>query len=466
MNPWYHPAKLIPLLAGLLGAIVVAQWLIRTRPPINVPARVPGTDTAGKTNLPLTGPAKLTGTLTKSGAVPASLPGSWPRFRGPNGDDISPGPAPLSESWSPSGPPRLWSVDLGEGYAGAAVLNSRVYVLDYDQLKNRDTLRCLSLADGQEIWSRSYPVKVKRNHGMSRTVPAVTSKYVVTIGPKCQVVCLDSITGDFRWGIDMVNEFHARVPPWYAGQCPLIDGDRAILAPGGVSMMIAVDCAKGQVLWKTPNPHLWNMTHSSIVPVTFEGKKMYVYCASGGVVGVSADDGKLLWETDAWKVNIATVPSPVVVGDGKILLTGGYDAGSMLLQLEDDSGKIVPRVEWRLTPDLLGSDQQTPIFYQGHIYAVIPDGELACLDLAGHSLWTSGSGGRFGLGPYLIAGGMIYLVNDTGTLTLARATPEKYEPLAQAKVLTGHDSWGPLAMAGKRLIARDLTRMVCLDVGK
>ena len=34
----------------------------------------------------------------------------------------------------------------------------------------------------------------------------------------------------------------------------------------------------------------------------------------------------------------------------------------------------------------------------------------------------------------------------------------------QAQVLTGHDSWGPMAMAGGRLILRDLTRMVCLDV--
>jgi len=60
--------------------------------------------------------------------------------------------------------------------------------------------------------------------------------------------------------------------------------------------MIAVDIATGKVLWKTPNPHDWNMTHSSIVPVEFGGKKMFVYCGSGGGAGISADDGKLLWE--------------------------------------------------------------------------------------------------------------------------------------------------------------------------
>ena len=147
----------------------------------------------------------------------------------------------------------------------------RAYVLDYDQTARRDVLRCLSLADGQEIWNRSYPIEVKRNHGMSRTVPTVTDKYVVTLGPKCQVLCVDAQSGDYRWGIDLVREYHAKVPAWYAGQCPLIDGDKVILAPGGDALLIAVDCATGKVLWKTPNPHGWNMTHSSIIPITFHG---------------------------------------------------------------------------------------------------------------------------------------------------------------------------------------------------
>jgi outer membrane protein assembly factor BamB len=44
------------------------------------------------------------------------------------------------------------------------------------------------------------------------------------------------------------------------------------------------------------------------------------------------------------------------------------------------------------------------------------------------------------------------------------AKPDGYNQLAQAQVLNGHDSWGPMAMAGGRLIVRDLTRMVCLDI--
>ena len=50
----------------------------------------------------------------------------------------------------------------------------------------------------------AIPVAVKRNHGMSRTVPAVTDKYVVAIGPKCDVSCLDPATGKPYWLIDLV----------------------------------------------------------------------------------------------------------------------------------------------------------------------------------------------------------------------------------------------------------------------
>ncbi len=405
----------------------------------------------------------LAGVFTRGEGVPSSLPGIWPGFRGPELDGLAPETS-LARTWPPSGPTVLWSRELGEGHAGAAVFGGCVYLLDYDQAAQRDVIRCLSLDDGREIWSRAYRVKIKRNHGMSRTVPAVSAKHVITLGPKCHVVCCDRVTGEYRWGMDLVRQFGTKVPPWYAGQCPLLDGDRLILAPGGSALMIAVDAATGKVLWKTPNPRRWEMTHSSILPLTFAGRRMYVYCASGGVVGVDADCGALLWETDAWKISIATVPTPVEIGKGRLLLTGGYEAGAAILQLTQQQGRIVPRLERRFPANEFGSDQQTPIFYQGYIYGVIPGGQLVCLDPSGRRLWASGSTHRFGLGPYLIADGLIYLMNDSGTLTLVEATPAGYHQRAQARILEGHDSWGPLALVGGRLLARDLTRMVCVDV--
>ena len=301
---------------------------------------------------------------------------------------------------------------------------------------------------------------------MSRTVPAVTNEHVVSLGPKCQVCCLDAVSGKYQWGIDLVREYGTTVPAWYAGQCPLIDGERVILAPGGSCLMLAVELATGKVLWKTPNPRDWKMTHVSIAPMDIGGRKTYVYCGHRGVAGVAADDGSLLWETPDWKISIATVATPVPVPDNKIFLSGGYEAGSMMLEITGAAAKWQAKPAFRLDADTFGATQQTPILFENHLYGVRPNGELVCLDLQGKLIWASGMSHRFGLGPFLIAQGRIFVMDDNGELTMAQASPDGFHPLAHAKVLDGHDAWGPMALAGGRLIARDLTRLVCLDLRK
>jgi outer membrane protein assembly factor BamB len=272
------------------------------------------------------------------------------------------------------------------------------------------------------------------------------------------------MTGQFRWMLDLVRDFGATVPPWYAGQCPLIDNDKAIIAVGGDALMVAVDCETGKIIWQSPNVHRWVMTHSSVIPTEFAGKRMYVYCASGGVVGISSEDGSILWENAEWKIRVANVPSPVVASDGLIFLSGGYNAGSMMLRLAEDAGKWRAETLFKLEPEVFGAEQQTPILFDGHIYGVRQDKQMACIDLKGNLIWASGSNKKFGLGPFMIANGLIYAMNDSGLLRVIEATPAGYVQLAEAKVLEGPDSWGPMAVAAGRLILRDLNRMICLDI--
>ena len=231
--------------------------------------------------------------------------------------------------------------------------------------------------------------------------------------------------------------------------------------------MIAVDCETGKVVWETPNPRGWDMTHTSIIPMEFGGVHMYLYAGSGGVAGVDAQTGKVLWETTAWKVKIAAVPSPVPLGDGRILLTGGYDAGSMMIRLMPSGDGFNVETLWIAKPDVFGAEQQTPIFYKGNIYGVIPGGQLVCLDPeTGKQKWNSGKN-RFGIGPYLIAGGVIYVKSDTGTLSVIPADPQEFRLMGSAEVIPkGHECWGPMALASGKLLVRDLTRMVCLDLTK
>ena len=453
-----------PILMGICAtAGIISLWLwLGGDLTVPLEERVPGMDKTGEilsTTGSRTGPA---GVLIQAGGVPAELTGAWPCFRGEHLDNIS------TETFAPIPKggrfPVFWSIDVGEGFAGAAIREGRVYLLDYDREKKADALRCLSLADSEEIWRYTYPVNVKRNHGMSRTVPFVTDEVVVALGPKCHVTCLDARSGEKKWSLDLVHAYGAEIPPWYAGQNPLIDQNRVILAPGGSALMAAFDCQTGETIWETPNPHEWQMTHSSITPMEFNGKRFYVYCASGGVVGVAAEDGRLLWETDEWKIRIANVPSPVILEDGRIFLCGGYEAGSMMLNLEEKEGRIVPNILYRMEAERFGSATQTPLYYKGYFYGVRPDEQLVCFDPEGNEKWASTGAYKFGLGAYMIAGSMIYVLNDMGLLSRVEATPEAFRLVDQTQVLEGSDSWGPIALASGRMILRDLTKMVCLEV--
>lgn len=456
--------KLLPAGLAVAGGAALLSLLLMQGRGAYVPLRVPILENEAK---PPEETADFVGELTTSDGVASALPGVWPGFRGPNSNAIvaEEAPSSLNLAWEAQPPRAVWGIELGEGYAGAAVAGGRVYVLDYDQERQGDVVRCLSLDDGREIWRFFYPVKIKRNHGMSRTVPVVTEDSVITLGPKCHVVCLDAVTGELRWKRDLVREDGAEVPPWYAGQCPLVDGGRLILGVGGPdALVMALDFRTGEVIWQTPNPSGWKMTHSSVVPMDLGGEKSYVYCASGGVVGVSSTDGRLLWEYPDWHINIANVPTPVVIDSERVFLTGGYNTGSMMLAVKPGGGAYVPEALFRLDPKVFGSDQQTPIYYDGYIYGVRPDGQLACLDTDGRIRWTSSSARKFGLGPYTIIDGFIFVMNDEGHLTVARATPDAYTQMTAARVLQGHDSWGPMAFVSGRLLVRDLTRMVCLDI--
>jgi outer membrane protein assembly factor BamB len=415
--------------------------------------------------------------LTTGPGIPSDWPGSWSCFRSDALNALVQDGPKLARSWPESGPPVLWTIDLGEGYAGAAVRNGRAYIMDYDQVARMDALRCVSLDDGQEIWRHAYPVDIKRNHGMSRPMPAVTDEYCVAIGPKCHVSCVNAITGEQQWPalIDMVERYGAEWPEWYGGQCPLIyDGD-VILAPSGPdALLVAINLETGEERWErpTPNPSLWKQTHTSVTPMTLaDGRETFVYAASRGVVGVDAKTGEILWTTNEWLVKIATCPSPVVLPDDRLFFCGGYNSGALIVSVVPQPGAAEPyraEVVRRLTPEEFGSTQHTPVLYENRLYGFRQqDRQFACLDINGDVLWSSGRTVRFGDadGPYIIADGLIFLLDGKrATLTMAEATPDGYRPLGSCQPLAGHDAWGPMTLVEGRLILRDLTRMTCLDI--
>ncbi len=467
--------KTIVFVLFIAAVLTVLVWWIVKNPVSELTESLPGTDNRVSRADSILEVINIGEHFERFGEAPPALSETWPRFRGIDFDNISKSPVKLIDGFNGRAPEILWSYELGEGHAGPAIYKGTVYLLDYDEGKRADMLRCFSLADGKEIWRRWYRINVKRNHGMSRTVPAVTKDFILTIGPRSHVMCLDREDGDFLWGLDIEKDYETEIPFWYTGQCPLIDKGKAILATGGKAMIIAVDCATGEILWETPNELGWKMSHSSIMPYTFGGRRMYVYSAVGGVMGIAADgpdEGTVLWSSSEWNHSVVA-PSPVCLPDGKIFLTAGYGAGSMVLQLGVENGKYTAEVLQEYKPkDGLACEQQTPLVFENHLLAVLPKdaatlrNQLVCVhpDDCTNIIWSSGKTSRFGLGPYMIADGKIFLLSDDGTLTIIRPSVRKYLQMDQVKIFDGHDAWAPLAIADGYLVLRDSKRMVCIKI--
>lgn len=477
--------KIFTGIASVFFAGLLAWWFIDDHYPADIYLREPGMD-----NRPVSEPRPeniIIGEFFDTlGQFDEAVEGEWPRFRGTDFDNIAKDTFALSEEWDSTGPPVVWKISMGEGYAGAAVKNSRVYVLDYNERRKADMLRCFSLKTGVELWRRWYYVDMKRNHGYSRTIPAVTDDYVLTLGPRSHVMCVESVTGNLLWTLDIEKEYGIPgsakgkiTPDFYSGQCPLIDQDVAVIATGGKALMIGIRCSDGKLLWQTPNRDSMRMSHGSVIPMTIHGRKMYVYNAIGGVVGVAAqgeETGKLLWVTKEWSP-ATTAASPLYLGNNEIAVFGSYGAGGARIRIDfDGTNYTAVLVESHKAMEGLASDQQTPILIGDYIWAVLPENagplkkQLVCYhksDLR-NPVWSSGKDMRFGrgLGPYIVKDNRMLLLDDDARLYDFRIDGPSAELIGQYKIMEGIEAWGPIALAGNYLILRDARNMVCLFTGK
>jgi outer membrane protein assembly factor BamB len=301
-------------------------------------------------------------------------------------------------------------------------------------------------------------------------VPAVDGTYVFSLDPKCVLHCLDAQTGTELWrkkfaGQD--SDYNSQIPPWYNGQCPLIEPDRVIVAPGGDALVVALDKATGNEIWRTPNPESWPMSHASVMPAELGGVRQYLWCTLKGLVGVAAEDGRLLWSFPR-KFNVAVAPSPLAIGNDRVFMTAGYDAGSVMLRITNSGGqfKVAPLFDW--AEGGWSSDVHTPMVYKDHIFGVSRNkrGLLTCMDLDGNPVWTSAGQASFERGSYILADGLLYILEGkTGMLRMLEASTTEYKELGSAQVLSGYDVWGPIALSNGKMVLRDMRKMVCIEVG-
>jgi outer membrane protein assembly factor BamB len=457
----------------LVYAGIVTGWHLYS-PERNFVLQTPGADNRPPETARKANDVRIGEFFMRYDEITSSLTGKWTCFRGETFTNIihtSENIAPGEEDYA-----ALWSVETGEGHAAPVICNGLVYFLDYDEGLSSDMLRCFSLESGKELWRRWYRVPMKRNHGFSRTAPAVSDDCIITLGPQGHLMCCHPVSGELKWSIDMQREFKTEVPFWYAGQCPRVDGGTLVIAPAGEETLLAgIDCRTGETVWQTPNTLKYKMSHSSVTPMVLNGKKTYVYVGVGGVCGVSAekgDMGTLLWNVSKWQPSVVA-PSPLQLSAGSIFLVAGYGTGGALLRVSRNGSKWDASIVEQYKPkDGLSSEQQTPILYKDMIITVMPkDGGSLRDRLVIYSpsdlhtpVWSSGADERFGLGPYLVINNYLFVFKEDGELYVYGIQSGSMRLVKKQRIMDGVDAWGPMAYADGKLIVRDAHVVKCLKI--
>jgi hypothetical protein len=145
-------------------------------------------------------------------------------------------------------------------------------------------------------------------------------------------------------------------------------------------------------------------------------------------------------------------------------VTGGYGAGSVLIEIEKNENSYAVN-EVMKTADFL-THIHPAILYKGHLYSQCTDvfvqEGFGCMDLEGNIKWKTGKDPSFGRGGFILADDMIISSDGEKMLYLIDPTPAEFKVLAQAELLDTKQSWAPLALSDGKLVIRDQKQMKCV----
>jgi outer membrane protein assembly factor BamB len=413
--------------------------------------------------------------LLSGGSVFAA---DWPSIYGPRRDNASEQKG-LLRTWPAEGPKVLWTLPVAVGFGGPAIAGGKVYLLDRDE-KVGDTLRVLDLASGKELWTFAYAAPGSFMFAGSRATPTVDGDFVYTVGPMGELHAISTKTHKPVWQKNIWKDFGgaAELPRWAIVQNPLIYGDLLIVAPQTKEAgVVAYDKLTGALKWKSaPLSGIPGYVTPSIIKVASEDHLVMVTGAAGSgrnardgsVNGLDPRTGKLLWTYGDWQC-IIPVPQAVDAGQNRVLVTGGYRAGSAMIKVEKKADGTFAVTELFKNPDF-GAHTHPPVMHEGNFYAHYTTNErsdgLVAMSADGQVKWKTDQQPSFVRGGAILADGLLLASDGNTKLYLIEPSPAGFKPLASAVILEAGDNWAPLALADGKLLVRGQKELKALQVAK
>ena len=410
-------------------------------------------------------------TVALLGLADAAHAEDWPGFQGADRDGVVQDGQLLTD-WPDAGPRVLWSHDTGQGFGGAAIRGGKTYLLDRDGTAG-DVLRVFDLGTGDELWSCAYEAPGRISYHGSRSTPTVTERFAFTVGSFGQVTCFDLGTKQVAWQKHM-DDFGAFPPKFAWSQSPLIVGEWVVIAPMAEDAgLVALQQTTGEVAWQSGN--IGAEGYGSPRLVTLAGQEQIVCLTSTLVSGVDPTNGKVLWTYDGIPVKRG-IPTPAVVGDDKLFVTAGYDAGSALLRIQQQDAAFTATELKRDREH--GGQIHSALLVGGHLYVNLNTNEnlrrgpahgLGCFDTDGNLLWKTDNTPDLNRGAILAVGDkLLTLGGEDGVLRLVQTDPTGYRELHAAQVFEVQGDrnmiWGPMAFADGYLVLRSQSQIKCLDL--
>ena len=421
------------------------------------------------------------GISARQGNTANVAPDDWPQYLGPNRNATSTQTG-LLRTWPGNGPEVLWTVPVGIGFGGPVVKDGKVYLLDRDD-EVGDKLRSLDLASGEELWNFAYDAPGSVMFPGSRSIPTIDGDMIFTSGPYGDLYAIDINTHRPVWHKNVWTDFGGGdIPRWAITQNPLVYGDLLIVASQAPQAgVVAYEKLTGTVQWTTPSLGPVGYVSPAMVNVAEEDHVVMITASErgggGGVVaGINPLTGEILWEYAGFQC-IIPVPSAFDAGENRILITGGYRAGAVMLTVEKTADGSYGVTELFKTVEF-GGHTKPPVLVNDHFYSHYTTNErrdgLVCMSMDGEIKWKTGRSPLFDKGSMILADGLILSTDGAEKLYLIEPDPSAFKPIASADVLTAgtgdsrrpNQNWAPMALSNGKLLIRDQNRLLCLNVAQ
>jgi outer membrane protein assembly factor BamB len=375
----------------------------------------------------------------------------WPEFRGRGRLGVWTETG-IIDKFPSQGLSVLWRTPIRVGFAGPAVANGRVFVLDYIQTRRpKGTERALALDEktGRILWTREWEVDYS---GMQyaygpRATPTVDGDRVYVAGADGKLLCLDVATGAVRWQKDYVVDLGASPQSWGFhwgfASAPIVDGDRLIALVGGRpnAAVVAFDKMTGKEIWRAL-PLTGDLGVGQPIIITAGGTRQLIVWLPTSLVSLDPVTGATFWEQPVKVGASMTVSTPVQ--SGALLFVSSFYNGGLMMSL--DENKPTATLLWKgksdseIQTDTLHSVTATPVVVGDHIYGMCSYGEFRCLlKKTGTRLWESQAlsqeRARWAGGQIVRHGDRLFVNNDRGELVIVNPSPQGYQEISRTNLI-------------------------------